>query len=129
VRIESDLPTSQYPNAAGFALPFPESGVNVEIFYRRVERQASAVGVGTDALLAYTLTHEIGTYSSDRQNTRRPVLCEHAGTATVFGLASAGLLPFLPEQAKQMQKRVEQLERDEGVLSAATVFDTTNRER
>jgi hypothetical protein len=113
VTLVKDLPPNQYPDALGIAVPFARFGVNVEIFYSRVERQASAGGVGVDVLLAYTLTHEIGHVLLRSLEHAMVGIMRARWDHDSIRLASSGMMAFLPEQARQMQKAVERFQLQE----------------
>jgi hypothetical protein len=107
VRLVKDLPANQYPDAVGIAIPHARIGVNVEIFYSRVKRQAMADDVDADALLAYTLIHEIGhVLLRSLEHTIGGIMRARWDHDSI---RPAGLerMAFLPEQARQMRKTVE----------------------
>jgi hypothetical protein len=117
VRLVKDLPANQYPNAVGFAIPLARIGVNVEIFYNRVKHQAMADGVDADALLAYTLTHEIGhVLLRSLEHATGGIMRARWDHASI---RPAGLerMAFLPEQARQMRETVERFNRQEKALA------------
>jgi hypothetical protein len=123
VRLVKDLPANQYPNAVGFAIPFARIGVNVEIFYNRVKHQAIAGGVDADALLAYTLTHEIGhVLLRSLEHTIAGIMRARWDHDSI---RRAGLerMAFLPEQARQMRETVERFNLQEQALAGIDLRD------
>jgi hypothetical protein len=116
VRLVKDLPAAQYPNALGFAFPHARIGVNVEIFYSRVKRQAMAFGVDADALLAYALTHEIGhVLLRSSQHAAVGIMRAQWGRDSI---QPASTIAFLPQQARQMRRTAEQFNVQEQTLVA-----------
>ena len=103
VRLVRDLPFNTYPGALGFSHPLARFGVNAEILYRRVEIEATSVGMDPYILLGYTLAHEIG-HVLLRSSAHAPagIMQAHPGTES-WRLAKAGNIAFLPAEAKQMR--------------------------
>jgi hypothetical protein len=60
VRIVRGFPAEVLPSMLGFSLPFAQNGVDVTVFYDRVERAGSGTTAARETVLGSALAHEIG---------------------------------------------------------------------
>jgi hypothetical protein len=60
VALMSDAAPGLSPATLGYALPFAARGINVHLFYDRVQARADAFGVQPAIVLAFGMAHEIG---------------------------------------------------------------------
>ncbi len=109
VRIIEDLPSTGYPGALGFALPYAQSGVNVEIFYRRLAHYANLLGMPAEVVLAYSLAHEIGHVLLRSPNHVMSGIMQTHCDAESWNILSSGMAAFLPEQSLQMRNELRWL--------------------
>jgi hypothetical protein len=103
VSIVRNMPTRALPGALGFALPFAQKGSNVVLFRERIETAARTANIPTYAALGYAIAHEIGHVLLASSQHSNAGLMQGCWNATVWKLASQGLLTFLPEQARQLR--------------------------
>jgi hypothetical protein len=106
VKIVPDVPPGAYHTALGFSLPQSRAGIHVELIYRRMELQAESAAIATYVVLAYAMAHEIGhVLLSSSCHSPAGIMRARADGET-WRLASFGLMEFLPDQSKQMRKRL-----------------------
>jgi hypothetical protein len=106
LKIGRDVPSMAYGGALGFAVPFARYGIDVEVLYDRIKNQAESVGVSADALLAYTMVHEIGHVLLRSSAHSMAGVMRARCNADSWRPASLGMMAFLPEQAKQMRREL-----------------------
>jgi hypothetical protein len=105
VNIVPDVQAGAYHGALGFALPRSRFGIHVELIYRRIKLQAESAGVTTDVVLAYVMAHEIGHVLIGSSHSFGGIMRARADAET-WRAASLGLMAFLPDQSKEMRKRL-----------------------
>jgi hypothetical protein len=112
VRITRNEVHGSYADALGFALPFATEGINVEIFYQRIQNQASLTGLPIYVLLGAVMTHEVGhVLLQSAAHSAAGIMRDHWDRESVR-LASFGLLKFLPCEASRMRENTSALHQD-----------------
>lgn len=94
VRLMRCTPTTVFPGALGYALPFAHRGAHVLIFYDRVQALTQRVNTTAYVILGHAIAHEIGHVLLGSSQHATGGLMEARWTTASWHLASAGLLAF-----------------------------------
>lgn len=104
VRLVRRTPSTVFPNALGFALPFATSGARVVIFYDRVEALTQSLNTPADVILGHAMAHEIAHVLLGSPKHSTAGLMQAHWTVANWRLATAGLLHFLPAETERIHE-------------------------
>jgi hypothetical protein len=96
-----------FPDTLGFALPFAQTGVQVSIFYDRVEASSWSFSTDQSVILGYTMAHEIGHVLLRSSEHSPSGLMQSRWNQATWHKAAHGWLSFSPEQAERMVTRLQ----------------------
>ncbi|HXR74786.1 MAG TPA: hypothetical protein VN737_02355 [Bryobacteraceae bacterium] len=102
MRLIRQAPATASPDAAGLARPFAQTGVNVSVFFDRLELLAHSVNAAIYIILGHVMAHEIGhVLLHSTEHSANGLMQAQLGPAS-WRQASAGLLAFRHQEAQRM---------------------------
>ena len=103
IRLIPRTPTTVFPDALGYSLPFAHRGAHVVIFYDRVGALTQRVNTAAYVILGHAMAHELGHVLLGSAEHASSGLMRASWTPASWHLASAGLLAFGCAEIERMR--------------------------
>ena len=103
IRLIPRTPTTVFPDALGYSLPFAHRGAHVLIFYDRVEALTQRGNAAGYVILGHAMAHELGHVLLGSTEHTSGGLMHARWTPASWRLASAGLVAFGCAEIERMR--------------------------
>jgi hypothetical protein len=103
IRLIPRTPTTVFPDALGYSLPFAHRGAHVVIFCDRVEALTQRVNTAAYVILGHAMAHELEHVVLGSTEHTSGGLMQARWTPASWRLASAGLMAFGCAEIKRMR--------------------------